>query len=625
MGTEAGPKTGAGVGRAPARRRIGRALAALLALMVVLASLPQAALADKPAHGHGKVDRYLREKAARDPQASVPVLIQRTSRGVAKNAVAAHGGRVKREASVGNVIAAEVPAGRLEALAREPGVVRVSFDAPVVSLAPGGNGKGQGNGIGHGNKKAPSGLSSDGSVPTATPAPRPEGTRTPSPVPTATATAIEEPTPKSVDGNRLKSVYPFALDAPGLWNTAPGVLGSGVTVAVLDSGIKDHPDFLDGNGNESRVLKRVAIATDAAGGPTDDNGHGTFVAGVVGGQGWGELATSLDDNAYLGTAPNANLISVKVSDRYGQARVSDVIAGIEWVVANKDAYNIGVINLALVSTVAESYRTSLLSAAVEMAWLKGIVVVVSAGNAGPDTMYYPPANDPFVIVIGATDDMGTRDPADDQLASFSSYGLSQDGFAKPDLVAPGRRIVSALSSRHDPLGLQFPDRIIDDNYIRLSGTSAAAPAVSGVVAQLLQGFKLMKQYGLAPADARLTPDQVKWLLTHTARPVGRAGTGAGYPSVVQAASYLYRSYATDGGAGIGRAGQGLVPNNYVAVAGLNALVAAGAVSWDAVSWDAVSWDAVSWDAVSWDAVSWDAVSWDAVSWDAVSWDTVADD
>ena len=272
---------------------------------------------------------------------------------------------------------------------------------------------------------------------------------------------------------------------------------------------------------------------------------------------------------------------------------------------------------------AESYKTSLLSAAVEMAWLKGIVVAVAAGNAGPDTMSYPPANDPFVVVVGAADDMGTRDTADDRRASFSSYGVTQDGFAKPDLVAPGRRIVSTLSSRNDPLGLRFPDRIVDGKYIRLSGTSAAAPAISGVVAQLLDAFRLMKQYGYAPADATLTPAQIKWLLMQTARPLPDAGTGAGYPSAVNAAAYLYSSYRNDGGVSIGRAGQGLVPNNYVAMAGLSALVAAGAVSWDAASWDAVSWDAVSWDAVSWDAVSWDAVSWDAVSWDSVSWDSVS--
>ncbi|HEV8634422.1 MAG TPA: S8 family peptidase [Chloroflexota bacterium] len=603
------------------RHRIGRVLAAVLALLVALASLPPGAWAEKPSGGHGRVDRYLREKAAREPHARVPVLIQRTNRGAARNAVAAHGGTVRREASVGNMVAAEVPASWLEALAREPGVLRVSYDAPVVSLAPGGNGKGNGNANGHGHKPpTAAGTAVPTSTPTTTPAPSgtptAPGTPTSTPTSTLTATPIQTVTPKSISEDRLQTVYPFALDAPQLWKA--GVVGSGVTVAVLDSGLRDHPDFLDGTGTQSRVLRKVAIATDAAGGPNDDNGHGTFVAGVVGGQGWGAPETSLDDNAYLGTAPNVNLVSVKVSDRYGRARVSDVIAGIEWVIDNKDAYNIRVINLSLVSSMAESYKTSLLSAAVEMAWLKGIVVVVSAGNAGPDTMYYPPANDPFVIVVGAADDMGTRDVADDRRASFSSYGVTQDGFAKPDLVAPGRRIVSTLSKRDDPLGLRFPDRIVDGNYIRLSGTSAAAPAISGVVAQLLDGFRLLKEQGYAPADARLTPDQVKWLLTHTARPLAEAGTGAGYPSAVNAASYLYSSYRNDGGVSIGRAGRGLVPNNYVAMAGLNALVAAGAVSWDAVSWDAVSWDAVSWDAVSWDAVSWDNVSWDAVSWDAAA-------
>ena len=404
-----------------------------------------------------------------------------------------------------------------------------------------------------------------------------------------------------------------------MWRASSGeLLGSGVTVAVLDSGIKsDRPDFLSAsNPSVNRVVKKVAIAQDAMGGPGDDNGHGTYVSGIIAGSGWGNLSASGDDSNYIGIAPDANIVSIKVSDRYGRARTSDVIAGIEWAVANKDAYGIQVLNLSLVSAVAESYKTSQLDAAVELAWLKGLVVVVSAGNTGPDTVFYPPANDPYVIVVGATDDGGTRGVSDDTVATFSSYGVTQDGFAKPDVVAPGRRIVSTLSSKQDPLAQQFPDRITDNGwYIRLSGTSAAAPQVSGATALILQTYRLLQQYGYAPAGVPLTPDQLKWLLQHTSRTVAGDGAGAGYPSVYDLLSYLVDVYYYHT-AVLGTANEGLVPNNHIAAA-------CASTPTCSATWGNVSWDNVSWDNVSWDNVSWDNVSWDNVSWDNVSWDTVA--
>ena len=384
--------------------------------------------------------------------------------------------------------------------------------------------------------------------------------------------------------------------------------GTGVAVAVLDSGIQEIPDFLSAGAPSAcgpgavqcgvRLIKKVPITLSTAGGPDDDNGHGTWVAGILGGR---QLTQG---GRYVGVAPDVNLIGIKVSDRNGLARTSDVIAGIEWAVEHKDVYHIRVLNLSLVSGVAESYRTSLLDAAVELAWLKGLVVVVSAGNGGPDSLRYPPANDPYVLTVGATDDRGSAATGDDQLAWFSSYGLTQDGRAKPDLVAPGRHLVSTLATPNIPLAQLYPTKVVDRLYISLSGTSAAAPVVSGVVAQLLQ------------ARPELTPDQVGWLLRQTALAVPGAGTGAGYPQAAAAVRF----------AGVVDAGQrGLIPNTYLARAAYTALHGGPPVSWDSVSWDSVSWDSVSWDTVSWDNVSWDNVSWDNVSWDNVSWDSVAGD
>lgn len=247
-----------------------------------------------------------------------------------------------------------------------------------------------------------------------------------------------------------------------------------------------------------------------------------------------------------------------------------MIRGIEWVLENQKQPQIRVINLSLMHSTPESYRTSALTAAVEMAWLRGIVVVVSAGNLGPKTALYPPANDPFAIVVGATDDRGTVTTSDDQLAAFSSFGFVDMGHARPDLVAPGRRIYATLNGQASTLASTYPDRKTADGlYIRLSGTSAAAPMVTGVVAQLLQ------------ARPTLTPDQVTWLLQRTARALGQAGTRVGYPDALAAVRYNGQ---------IVRANQGLRPNNYLI--GWQLLSARSTTSsWDTSSWDTSSWDA----------------------------------
>jgi serine protease AprX len=360
-------------------------------------------------------------------------------------------------------------------------------------------------------------------------------------------------------------VFPHAVGAD-----TGRLSGRGIGVAVLDSGIDtSHPDLRG-------ALAVNAISRSASAG--DDNGHGTYVSGIIAGRGWG-------------IAPDVKLISLKVSNSQGVARISSIVSAIGWVLAHQREHNIRVLNLSLVSTTADSYTHSALDAAIELAWLRGIVVVVAAGNGGANAPISAPANDPFVITVGATDDMGTRSTTDDRLASFSSFAKTRDGISKPDLVAPGRHIVSALSSPSAPLAQRFPGHQVGSDYIRLSGTSAAAPVVTGVIAQLLQ------------ARPELKPGEVKWLLQRTARAVPGAGTGAGYPRVDAALRYSGPIGSTD---------MGLEPNRLLlqALGPDLARVARNSVSWDAVSWDAVSWDAVSWDAVSWDAVSWDAVARD---------------
>lgn len=526
-------------GRLP--RFLGLWIALAVALSGALVDVGSSGAASKPA----SVDPAARLAGSRDSSGLVPVVILRSRDGAAVQAVKAKGGATVRTLKLGRGLVAKVPASSLDALAREPGVTRIAYDAPVRSTA------------------------------------QPDR-----------------------DDRALATVYPLAVEAADLWSA--GNRGQGIGVAILDSGVDQHVDYgaVEEGGRRSgrnRLVARVAAAVTSAGPPADDYGHGTWVAGIVGGSGVTKSgARSGRNGKYVGVAPDANLIGVKVSNRDGVSRVSDVVAGIEWVVDNKDRYNIKVLNLSMSQTVPESYRTSLLNAAVELAWLKGIVVVVSAGNLGPDSALFPPANDPYAIVVGATDDAGTPPTGDDRLAWFSSYGRTQDGFAKPDLVAPGRRIVSTLNSQRSTLARQFPDRITGGDYIRLSGTSASAPMVSGVAALVLQ------------ARPGLQPGQVKWLLRRTAQALPGAGTGAGYPKAAQAVRYA---------GSLGDSNRGLVPNHAVARAGCRVSpTVCGSSDWTDTSWDKVSWKDTSWDDTSWDDTSWDRNPWDDTSWDDTSWD-----
>jgi serine protease AprX len=303
-------------------------------------------------------------------------------------------------------------------------------------------------------------------------------------------------------------------------------------------------------------------------------------------------------------APRVELINVRVGDEWGSATESDVVAGLQWVYDHKDEYNIRIVNLSMNSTVAQSYHTSPLDAAAEILWFNGVVVVVSAGNNGDDApgIIYPPANDPFVIAVGAMEDLGTPEVEDDIVAEFSAYGTTPEGFFRPDLAAPGTYLVSSLGA-HTHFERDYPDHVVKTvdsrgnlvktNFVA-SGTSVSAGVVSGVAALLLS------------AMPDLNPDQVKYLLMSTATPMPcEPGAGAG---VVNAANLIRTalSYRTAD-----------------AVPTTNTGLPASQLLWggpDPVAWDSVNWDSVNWDSVNWDSVNWDSVNWDSVNWDSVDLD-----
>jgi serine protease AprX len=325
-------------------------------------------------------------------------------------------------------------------------------------------------------------------------------------------------------------------------------------------------------------------------------------------------------------APDARIVSVKVADAHGNSDVSQVIAGIDWVVqhAHDPGMNVRVLNLSFGTNSAQAYTLDPLAYAAEVAWRNGIVVVVSAGNNGSGGMT-DPATDPFVIAVGASDTKGSNSLSDDVIPSFSSQGL---GTRLPDIVAPGVHVPS----------LRVPGSYIDTQYastaavatrfFRGSGTSQAAAFVSGAVAQLLQ------------ANPTYTPDQVKDTLRFTAVKLGSANPqaqGQGLVNVASAASYppsaLPQSWAKSTGTGTLEASRGEVHlvlggvtltgekdiNGMPFNAAAMATAEANKISWNSGTWNGSAWAGSVWAGFSWASTTWTGKSWAGSLWSGKTW------
>jgi len=365
------------------------------------------------------------------------------------------------------------------------------------------------------------------------------------------------------------------------------------TIAIVDSGVQDRADF------KGRLVQKVDLCSVCSSGGGDDlEGHGTMVAGVAAGAGL--------NGQYVGGAPNAKIISIRTANANGESRMSDVIAAADWIRQNASKYNIRVANFSLAGASETSFRVDPLDKAVESLWFNGIVVVAAAGNhgsaSGPVSMSYAPGNDPFVITVGAVDQHMTSDPSDDTIPEWSAHGTTMDGFHKPDIAAPGRYMVSPVPSTAS-MPAAVPDRVMAPGYMWMSGTSFAAPVVSGAAAQILA------------RHPSFTPDQVKGALMLTANYLPNDGVGAG---------------------GVGEIDAGVAstiddppnPNE-----GFRQFVKSdpltGGKSFDAVSWNEyvkanASWSQASWNTASWAEASWNAASWAEASWNAASWNSSVD-
>jgi serine protease AprX len=508
----------------------------IMLVIALILSLALPFLTPSSAKTGANIQPQLLQMAEENPDQTLRLIVQKTENGQMAEALATQlGGEIVADLSMIHAFAVEMAAGDALRLAKSGAVRWVSLDAPVESA---------------------------GKPPPKDPAPEEDP-------------PAEEPAPQAT-----QNFYHYTTLRGDLTHyTVNGqpLDGAGIGVAIIDSGVDKHSDF-------GQRVKWQGSFTDLSSNVTDLYGHGTHVAGIIGGDG------SLSYGDYAGMAPGADIYGLKIADGGGMAYESDVVSAMQWVYDNKDFYNIRIVNLSLNSTVESSYHNSPMSAAAEILWFNGIVVVASVGNIREGMTYNPtlasPAHDPFIITVGATDEMGSGRTRDDQIATFSAFGTTLDGFTKPDIYAPGKDIVSPLSMKSTWDDLDPSRCQMNCQYFRLSGTSMAAPIVTGTVALLLQD------------EPGLTPDQVKYRLLDTA--------GSIKDSNRELWPYL---------------------NTYDAVMGTttesaNFGLEASQLLWtgdEPVVWGSVAWNSVAWNSVAWNSVAWNSVAWNSVAWNSVAW------
>ena len=418
------------------------------------------------------------------------------------------------------------------------------------------------------------------------------------------------------DGAPIHSVYTRTVRADQLWSR--GITGRGVTVALVDTGVAPVPDLAGRLVQVRDDLTGLVTPCENLSGELncdDSYGHGTFVAGLVAGNG------SASGGKWKGVAPDAKILSVKIAGRNGAADVSNVLAAIQWVVSFRSRYGIKVLNLSLGTDSDQSYLVDPFNYAVERAWAAGITVVVAASNTGPDPgTISKPGDDPWVITVGATDDRGTPGVADDLLPDFSSRGpTAADGLPKPDLVAPGAHMVS-LRAPGSTVDTTYPN-YIDGAYRQGSGTSMATGVVSGTVALLAQ------------ANPLATPNRVKFALQATARDAASddpMAVGAGTVTADAAALSAPAGQANQGldrSSGWGALGEsrGSVQvqaedaNGTVLGVTLGATLTVQLLLWNPLGFETSGWLGTDWYLSTWYLFRFYRVGWFDSDWPGYRW------
>jgi serine protease AprX len=413
--------------------------------------------------------------------------------------------------------------------------------------------------------------------------------------------------------------------------------GHGVGVALIDTGIAP----VEGLATTGKVVNGPDLSFDSQAGNArylDGYGHGTHMAGIIAGKDTAVSAGNEDDSRrFVGMAPDAKLVNVKVGAADGAADVSQVVAAIDWVVANRTAHNIRVLNLSYGTDSTQSSTIDPLAHAVENAWRAGIVVVVAAGNNGATgaTTLTMPAADPYVIAVGSSDNHGSDYLSRATVGAWTNHGTTT---RRPDLLAPGKSVVSLrvpgslVDSKH-PNGLVLGEAAA--RMFRGSGTSQSAAVVSGAAALLLQ------------RNPSLTPDRVKGLLRASADrldvsdPTQGAGTldiNGAVRMLENGSTWSYRQYwpvstgtgsleAARGGAYVSDPSDGTILSGEKDIFGVTwnaptwAAASTNRMSWSGGTWRGTEWAGAGWNGTSsvWATVPWTRYSWSGLAWSRYSW------
>jgi serine protease AprX len=416
-----------------------------------------------------------------------------------------------------------------------------------------------------------------------------------------------------------------------------GYSGQGVDVALLDSGVLP----VEGLTTANKLVIGPDLSLESQE-PSlrhlDTFGHGTHMAGIIAGRDAGASpATFTDDSKFMGMAPGARLVSLKLADAQGNTDVSQVLAAIDWVVthAKDPGLNIRVLNLSFGTDSSQDYRLDPLAHAAEVAWNRGIVVVVSAGNGdGTRSGLSNPAYDPAVLAVGAVNTKGTMDRSDDNVPAFSQRGNVAAGERAPDVVAPGVSVVS-LRAKNSFADLRYSSTAaIGDRFFKGSGTSQSAAVVSGAASLLLS------------QRPGLSPDQVKDILRRSAKDVPGASVdaqGAGSMDLTAAygtgSKWVASAKVHAGGGSLDRArGKFKVKMNGVTLEGERDIFGERAdtdqlddpgsnfsgATWASGSWKGspllgATWAGSSWAGATWAGSSWAGATWAGSSWAEAEW------
>jgi serine protease AprX len=409
----------------------------------------------------------------------------------------------------------------------------------------------------------------------------------------------------SYDEGTSASSFARSTQAVSAWTA--GNTGRGIGVAVIDTGVSQMADF------EGRLVQGPDLSGEGT--FVDTYGHGTVMAGAIAGSGV-DSATNRA-GAYTGVAPGAHIVSVKTAGRNGATDVSTLLQAMHWVSAYKDQFNIRVLNLSWGVPSTQDPAVDPLNFAVQRLWKQGIVVVVAAGNSGPNPgTITKPADDPLVLTVGAYDDKGDTNLSNDATVAWSAQGPTAQGLAKPDLVAPGRSLIVSRSFG-SAVEAENSKALVSPSYIRGSGTSQAAAVTSGLAALVLA------------ARPSLTPDQVKKVLVASGSPLPSVAPSAQGSGRVMLATAL----AADPGApeqqtgtatGLGSIDASRGGRHVQALCDGAPTVIRGEIdvrceAWDPAAWAGSSWTGSSWTGSSWTGSSWTGSSWTGSSWTGSSW------